>query len=468
MRRTIVLDVVGLTPLLLAHAPNLKALAARGAMRALTTVTPAVTTTVQSTFVTGKLPREHGIVGNGWYFRDLAEVWLWRQSNHLVNGEKIWDAAKRRDSSFTCAKLFWWYNMYSSADISVTPRPMYPANGRKLPDIYTYPSSLREDLQSELGQFPLFRFWGPTADIECTRWIGQSALRVFERQKPTLTLVYLPHLDYNLQRLGPSYAGVERDVAAVDAICGELIEAAERAGAEVVVLSEYGITEVSNPIHINRALRQAGWLRVREELGRDQLDAGASQAFAVADHQIAHVYVAQPELVPEVAQLLRSLPGVERVLDDAGKREMGLDHPRSGELVAISNAQSWFTYYYFLQDDRAPDYARTVDIHRKPGYDPVELFVDPKIRMPKLRIAKRLAQKTIGMRYLMDVISLDASLVRGSHGRPTDRPEEGPLFITSMPELLGPGPVKATDVKSLLLDHVMGRVAVTPAMGVLA
>jgi predicted AlkP superfamily pyrophosphatase or phosphodiesterase len=460
MRRTLVLDVVGLTPLLLEHAPHIKALAARGGMRPLRTITPAVTTTVQSTFVTGALPREHGIVGNGWYFRDLAEVWLWRQSNHLVGGEKLWDAAKRLNPSFTCAKLFWWYNMYASADYSVTPRPMYPADGRKLPDIYTQPAELRDDLQGELGQFPLFRFWGPTADIESTRWIGRSALRVFERHRPTLTLVYLPHLDYNLQRFGPDYVGVDRDVAAVDDVCGELIAAAERAGAEIVVLSEYGITAVSNPIHVNRALRRAGWLRVREELGREQLDAGASQAFAVADHQIAHVYVARPELVPEVAQVLRSLPGVERVLDDAGKRAVGLDHPRSGELIAISDAHSWFTYYHFLDDDRAPDYARTVDIHRKPGYDPVELFLDPELRMPKLRIASRLAKKTIGMRYLMDVISLDARLVRGSHGRPTDRPEAGPLFISSMPELLPEGSVAATDVKSLLLEHVMGAAGV--------
>jgi predicted AlkP superfamily pyrophosphatase or phosphodiesterase len=456
VRQTLVLDVVGLTPALLAHAPNLRALAAAGGMRPLTTVLPAVTTTVQSTFVTGLLPRDHGIVGNGWYFRDLAEVWLWRQSNRLVQGEKLWETAKRRDPTFTCAKLFWWYNMYATADYTVTPRPMYPADGRKLPDIYTQPAGLRDELQRELGSFPLFRFWGPTADIESTRWIARSALRVLERQQPTLTLVYLPHLDYCLQRLGPSHPAIAVEVAAVDALCGELIDAARRAGAAIVVLSEYGITEVSRPVHVNRALRRAGWLAVREELGREQLDAGASQAFAVADHQVAHVYVARPELVPEVAALLRELPGVERVLDEAGKREAGLDHPRSGELVAISDAQSWFTYYHFLDDGRAPDYARTVDIHRKPGYDPAELFVDPQLRAAKLRIGLRLAQKMLGMRYLMDVIPLDGTLVRGSHGRLTDHADAGPLFITSHPELLREGPVAATEVRDLLLDHVFG------------
>ena len=456
MRRTLVLDVVGMTPALLAHAPNLRALAAQGGMRPLTTVLPAVTTTVQSTLLTGLLPRDHGIVGNGWYFRDLAEIWLWRQSNRLVAGEKVWEAAKRRAPSFSCAKLFWWYNMYATADFTVTPRPMYAADGRKLPDIYTQPAGLRDELQRELGPFPLFKFWGPAAGIESTQWIARSALRVFERERPTLTLVYLPHLDYDLQRLGPAHPAIPAQVAAVDALCGELIEAARRAGAAVVALSEYGITEVSRPVHVNRALREAGLLTVREELGREQLDAGASQAFAVADHQVAHVYVARGELVAEVAALLRTLPGVERVLDEAGKREAGLDHPRSGELVAIADAQSWFTYYHFLDDDRAPDYARTVDIHRKPGYDPAELFVDPALRAAKLRIGLRLAQKVLGMRYLMDVIPLDATLVRGSHGRLTDRTEDGPLIISSVPELLADGAVAATGVKELLLSHVFG------------
>jgi predicted AlkP superfamily pyrophosphatase or phosphodiesterase len=454
MNRTLVLNVVGLTPALLAHAPNLERLARAGGLRPLTTVTPAVTTTVQSSFLTGQLPRGHGIVANGWYFRDLAEVWLWRQSNRLVHGEKLWETGRRRDPAFTCAKLFWWYNMYSTADIAVTPRPMYPADGRKLPDIHTHPAALRDELQKRLGQFPLFRFWGPGADIVSSRWIGRCALHVFEQSRPTVTLVYLPHLDYNLQRLGPDHPHIAQDVAAVDQICGELIDAAQRAGARVIALSEYGITPVSRPVHINRALRQAGFIAVREELGRELLDAGASRAFAVADHQVAHIYISEPGVIQSVKSLVESLPGVERVLDEEGKRQAGLDHPRSGELVAIARADSWFTYYHFLDDARAPDFARTVDIHRKPGYDPVELFIDPQLRFAKARIAWRLAQKILGFRYMMDVISLDASLVKGSHGRPTERWEEGPLLLSSDPELLPAGAVAATAVKDLILDHV--------------
>ena len=459
MTPTVVLNVVGLTRGLLEHAPHLQALARGGAVRPLATVLPAVTTTVQSTMLTGALPRDHGIVANGWYFRDLSEIWLWRQSNRLVGGEKVWDAARRRDASFTCAKLFWWYNMYASVDIAVTPRPMYLADGRKLPDIHTKPAALRDELQGALGEFPLFRFWGPGADITSSRWIADSALHVLERHRPSLTLVYLPHLDYDLQRFGPRHPNIAAQVAAVDALCEPLIAKARALGAHVVALSEYGITEVSRPVHINRALREAGWLKVRLERGREQLDAGASDAFAVADHQIAHVYVARPELLPEVAACVAALPGVETVLDDAGKRAAGLDHPRSGELVAVARADSWFTYYHFLDDARAPDFARTVEIHRKPGYDPAELFIDRRIAFPKLAVASRLARKAIGMRYLMDVIGLDATVVRGSHGRPTDSAEDGPLFITSAPDLLGEGPVPAAAVKQLLLDHLFGATA---------
>jgi predicted AlkP superfamily pyrophosphatase or phosphodiesterase len=455
MHPTVVLNVVGLTPGMLGpHTPNLSRLAEQGVARPLQTITPAVTSSVQATFVTGALPREHGVVANGWYFRDLSEILFWRQSNRLVSGEKLWETARRRNPDFTCAKLFWWHNMNASADFAITPRPMYPADGRKIPDIYTTPGNLRDALAGDLGQFPLFRFWGPAADITSSQWIGRSALSVRRRFGPTLTLVYLPHLDYNLQRLGPSHPGIAVDLAAVDAICGELIEDAERDGARVVVLSEYGITNVERPVHLNRALREAGLVVCREEMGREILDPGASKAFAVADHQIAHIYIRNPDLIAEVKSLIGSLPGVDVVLDDAGKAVAGLDHQRAGDLVAIAKSDSWFTYYYWFDDERAPDFARTVDIHRKPGFDPVELFLDPAMRAPKLAIGWRLLKKALGFRTLMDVIPLDATLVKGSHGRPTDDPEEGPIFISSAPELLGEGPVAATSVRDLILDHV--------------
>jgi predicted AlkP superfamily pyrophosphatase or phosphodiesterase len=459
MRPVLVILAVGISPALVGeHTPNLKRLAARGGLRPLRTVTPAVTCTVQSTLVTGLAPSQHGIVANGWYFRDLSEIWLWRQSNRLVAGEKIWDAAKARDARFTCAKMFWWYNMYSSADWSATPRPMYPADGRKIPDHYAHPHELHDELDAKLGQFPLFKFWGPLTDISSSDWIAKATLHVMQTRNPTLALSYLPHLDYNLQRFGPDLAHprVQQDLREIDAACGTLIDCAASSGREVIVVSEYGITPVTDAVHINRALRKAGLIAVRpEEFGREILDPGASAAFAVADHQIAHVYVNDRSRVNEVRALLEKLEGVERVLDAAGKREMGLDHERSGELVAISKADRWFSYYYWLDDRLAPDFARTVDIHRKPGYDPLELFVDPEIRLPMLATGWRLAKRKLGFRTLLDVISLkDTALVKGSHGRLTDDPAHGPLVISSRADLLPGGAVEATAFKPLVLEHL--------------
>ena len=458
MTPTLVLLVVGLTPGLLGpHTPRLAALAREGGLRPLRTVLPAVTCTVQSTLLTGLLPRGHGAVANGWYFRDLAEVWLWRQSNRLVAGEKVWEAARRRDPAFTCANLFWWYNMYSSVDVSATPRPMYPADGRKIPDHYTEPADLHDELDGLLGPFPLFQFWGPATDIASSRWIARATAHVLATRRPTLTLCYLPHLDYGLQKWGPDPADprIAADLAAVDQLAGELIDAARVGGRRVVVVSEYGIVPVTDAVWINRVLREAGLIRVRVELGREQLDAGASKAFALADHQLAHVYLQHGADAGRVAELLRRTPGIARVLDAEGKAEVGLDHPRAGELVALAEPDRWFAYPWWLDDARAPDYARTVDIHRKPGYDPLELFLDPAQPLVKVKIATKLALRRLGFRTLLDVIPIrPTSLVRGSHGLLTEREADGPLVISSEARLLPDGPVAATAFKDLLLAHL--------------
>ena len=455
MKKTVVLNVVGLSPSLLGqHTPFLSNWAARGRVVPVKSMLPAVTCSVQATYLTGKYPNEHGIVGNGWYFRDECEIKFWRQSNKLIQAPKIWEVARSHDPTFTCANLFWWYNMYSTVDYAVTPRPMYPADGRKIPDIYTQPANLRSQLQTELGQFPLFNFWGPNTSIASTQWIANSAKWVEDRYSPTLSLVYLPHLDYCLQKYGADASLVAKDLQEIDTVCRDLIQFYEARNTQVIVVSEYGITSVSQPVHLNRILRENGLLAVREELGRELLDAGASIAFAVADHQIAHVYVNDPAYIPKVRDILEATEGVERVLDEADKSAYHLDHPRSGELIAIANSKAWFTYYYWLDDSCAPDFARTVDIHRKPGYDPVELFLDPQLKFPRAKLGLTLLKKQLGFRYLMDVIPLDGSLVGGCHGMHTGL-SEGPLLITQKPDLLEDREVlEPTEVFWSILQHL--------------
>ena len=451
--RTAILNVVGLTPQLIGpNTPRLQAAARAGGTIRVKPVLPAVTCTVQSTYLTGLSPAGHGAVANGWYNRELAEHHFWKQSNHLVHGPKLWEKIRARRPGFTCAKVFWWYNMYSTADWSITPRPMYPADGRKVFDVYTHPMSMRDAIKRDLGPFPFPAFWGPTAGIESSQWIAKSARWIEERHKPDLSLVYLPHLDYNLQRLGPKHPRIAEDGRAIDRVAGELMDFYRSRGVKTIVLSEYGITAVKRSIALNRMFRAKGWITVKEELGRELLDCGASKVFAIADHQIAHIYVNDPALLVAARSAVEGVEGVARVLDADGKRTAGLDHERSGNLVAFSAEDAWFTYYYWEEDQKAPDFARCVDIHRKYGYDPVELFVDPKLAAPKLKVATKLLKKKLGFRYLMNVIPLDPSLVKGSHGTcPADSAE--------WPVLIGTGetkePIDAIGVHERLLGALL-------------
>ncbi|WP_049580321.1 alkaline phosphatase family protein [Streptomyces sp. SBT349] len=451
-RPLVVLNVVGLTPALLDHLPRLAALARKGSSAPLTTVLPAVTCSAQATFLTGTPPSDHGIVGNGWYFRGVGDVLLWRQHNALVEGEKVWDAARRERPGYTVANVCWWYAMGADTDFTITPRPIYFADGRKEPDCYTRPAELHDELTGAFGAFPLFTYWGPTASIASSRWIAAAARHLLTTRRPDLTLVYLPHLDYDLQRFGPHGPEAKAAAAQLNDEIAPLLDAAETAGARVMVLSEYGITPVSRPVDINRELRRAGLLEVYTQAGMEYLDPWVSRAFAVADHQVAHVYVRRPEDLRRTREVLASLPGVDEVLDETGKKSAGLDHARSGELVAVAEPDAWFTYYYWLDDARAPDFAPTVEIHRKPGYDPAELFFDPADRLAKPRAGLALARKKLGLRYRMNVIPLDPSVVRGSHGRLPEDPNDAPILLCSDPEALTGAPVAATAIKQLMLD----------------
>lgn len=417
MTKICIINVVGLTPRLLADAPAIRSLAGNPSPAELAaggenfmpwaSPLPAVTCTSQATMLTGLAPCDHGVVGNGWYYRDTQEIRFWQQARSLINGRAFYD-------DFETAKMFWWFNQSSTARYSCTPKPHYGCDGNKVFDVLDHTGC---KLTKRLGPFPFFTFWGPGAGLPCSDWIADATAIVMREKRPQITLAYLPHLDYDFQRF-PDQDPAR--VAEVDRCVGRIVAAADDIDARVVVVSEYGLVPVDRPVHLNRSLRSAGWLTVRNGPFGEMLMPGESIAFAVADHQLAHVYVNAPEMIHQVRRELESVDGVAGVFEPG---ELELDHPRSGELIALAEPNAWFTYYYWNDDNLAPDFARTVDIHRKPGYDPCELFMTSKLRM-----AARLLQKKLGMRYKMDVIPLDATLVRGSHGLHPD-PVDGPLVI---------------------------------------
>jgi predicted AlkP superfamily pyrophosphatase or phosphodiesterase len=457
MAPLLLINAVGLTPRLLPFAPRLQTLGSAGWMRPLREVLPAVTCTAQATMLTGETPERHGIVANGWLWRDSGEVRFWQQCNRSIQSTPLYVTARRKAAEagrpFRCAKLFWWFNQGADVAISVTPKPYYGADGDKAFGITGTPPELSEHLEKALGAFPFPSFWGPMAGLPCTEWIARCAAEVLRRERPDLTLVYLPHLDYDPQRFGPQGCDMKRLTGELDRACEPLLDEARAAGAQVWVLSEYGHVQVSRPVLLNRALREAGLLTARPGPFGENLDTFTSRAFAVCDHQLAHVYVRADADRPRVRELLAGLKGVARVLDGEERGEIQLRHERSGELIALTEPDAWFAYPFWLDDRQAPDFARTVDIHRKPGFDPCELFFDPKLIWPKGRAIRRHLQKKLGFRTLFDVIPLDATLVRGSHGLLAAEIQDRPLLIGN-----GPAPdemdLSMTAVHDLILERL--------------
>jgi predicted AlkP superfamily pyrophosphatase or phosphodiesterase len=455
MSSLVLINAVGLTRRLLPLAPRLQQLAQAGWCVSLREVFPAVTCTAQATMLTGQPASLHGIVGNGWLFRDTGEVRFWQQSNHLLHVAPLYRTARRLAADLgktvRCAKLFWWFNQGAAVDISVTPKPWYGSDGSKVFGIHGTPEGLTQRLEKKLGPFPFHTFWGPMAGLPCTQWIARCAAEVLRDERPNLTLVYLPHLDYDPQRFGVEGSDWPRLVRELDDACAPLLDAIRSIGARAWVVSEYGHCTVRRAVELNRVLRRAGLLSVRAGPFGEILDTFTSRAFAVCDHQLAHVYVADPADEERTRDLLGQLDGVDRVLRGEQRAELELSHSRSGELIVLAKRDAWFAYPFWLDDRQAPDYARTVAIHAKPGYDPCELFMDPTIYWPKVHIARRLLQKTLGFRTLFDVVPLDASLVRGSHGLPAENPEDRPLLIGDGPAPEGPD-LPMTAVHRLVLD----------------
>lgn len=458
-QRTVVAIVAGLSAGQIgADTPTLRDLARTlGGVHMLQPAFPAVTCTSQATMLTGLSPQGHGIVGNGWLDRELGEARLWRQSRGLIQAPLVWESARARFPGLSVANLFGWFNMFSSADFTVTPRPQYAADGRKAADILATPDGLRERLVAELGAFPLFNFWGPRADIRSTEWIVQATHRVMTWHDPALTICYLPHLDYVLQREGPGGPTVRRELREVDRVLQSLVAACRARGARLIICSEYGIERAHQAIHPNRALREAGLLSVRKEFGGLNLDLNGSAAFALCDHQVAHVHARDGASLARTREILAALPGVDRVLAGSERAELQLDHARAGDLVLVPTAGAWFAYPWWTEPSEAPDYARTVDIHRKPGYDPCELLLDAGPLATSAKVAWFMLRKRLGMRALLQCTPLDASLVRGTHGRVDLEPELEPVLLAEGAFLPQEGRLPMHAVHEVILRHLTGE-----------
>ncbi|GAA5222237.1 alkaline phosphatase family protein [Membranihabitans marinus] len=453
MHKTVVINIVGLSKSIIGqHTPFIKQYIDQHHITNIKPVFPAVTTVAQSTYLTKSWPSDHGIVGNGWYDKIDSEIKFWKQSNPLVQGKKIWDKAKEVNPDFTCSKMFWWYNMYSTADYSATPRPQYHADGVKQPDCYTHPSDLRDELQSKFGTFPLFHFWGPKTSIKASEWILDASLYVDKKYDPKLTLIYLPHLDYGLQKYGPHSQKIEKDLKEIDDLVSKAVSYYEKQGCRIILLSEYGINPVNHPIHINRILRSHGWLQTRVENKRELLDPGGSKAFAVADHQVAHIYINDDSIKSDLIKKLESIQEIQHVIYGPEKEKFKINHKRSGDIVLQAQSNAWFTYYYWEDENKAPDFAHSVDIHKKPGYDPVELFLDPKNPFITLKAIYKVARKKLGFRYRMNIIPTDAELIKGSHGSIGVENIYHPVIISSKSP--NQDVIEATEVYDWIWDSI--------------
>jgi len=398
-KHLIVVDIAGLEPGLISEdrTPNICSLSAKGEFARVRPVFPAVTCTSQASMLSGTYPRQHGIISNGLYDRQTHTVSFWEQSSSLVQAEKVWDIAKRGGSGRTTAVLFWQNTMYADADIVLTPRPLHMED-RMIMWCYSRPPGLYEKISYEIGKFDLSTYWGPLASNKSSEWIGKASELVLERQKPNILFTYIPHLDYIFQREGIFPKNLKEEIRFVDNIVGNImkktIDLGIRDQTQFVILSEYGFSDVTSDIPINRVFREHGLLAVREIEGREYIDFEYSLAFAMVDHQVAHIYV-RGTGVQQVKRILDAIEGIDTVLDEEGKKLMNIDHERSGDLIAISDKDRWFSYYWWFEEEKSPPFANRVDIHRKPGYDPSELFIDSKTNR----------------------IPLNGKMVKASHGR---------------------------------------------------
>jgi hypothetical protein len=432
----ILLSVPGLRAQDLAAMPNLSRLVGQGDRATLRPSFPCVTWPVQANMLTGKLPREHGVVANGFFWRDRNEVEMWTAWNDKIQQPQIWDLLHQRDAGLKSAVWFPMLSKGCGADYICMPAPIHNPDGSESLWCYTKPVELYGTLRDTFGHFPLMNFWGPLANIKSTAWIADSAAWAMQHFRPNFFYIYLPHLDYAAQKAGPDSPAAQAAVKELDDVLGKLIAAGSQANGQDVlwlIASEYVITPVDHVTYPNRVLREANLLSVKDE-GGELIDFANTPAWGLVDHQLAHVFVKDRDAatVGKVVDLFRGRPGIAEVLAGGEREKYALDHERAGEVVLISTPNSWQAYYYWLDDAKAPKFARTVDIHNKPGYDPVELHFD----------------------FATKSIPLDTTLIKGSHGAPATSEGQRGMMLASRSNVLQADSLRDVDVCPLVLNQL--------------
>lgn len=339
-------------------------------------VFPAVTCTAQASFRTATAPAQHGMTANGLFNKQLKKVLFWEQSASQIAGSRIWDNFRKNGN--TVGMMFWQQILGESVDLIISPAPIHKHHGGMIQNCYSKPADVYSFLEDKMKRsFNLLGYWGPLASPKSSQWIADATCVLLnDREKsPDLLFTYLPALDYDLQRFGPDDSRCQRAWELVSQQLKQLINATRQNDYEILVFGDYAITPCDHgAVYPNKALLNAGLLAVRDVRKMQYLDLYDSRAFAVADHEIAHIHVADHVDIPAARQALIDLPGVEKVMDKVEQEHAGVANQSSGELLAVVKDGYWMSYRWWDKPEQAPDYASHVDIHNKPGFDPCELF----------------------------------------------------------------------------------------------
>lgn len=434
---TFVLSIPALRDQDLASMPQLSSLTAAGSKAKIQHSFPAVTWPSQATVLTGSAPCDHGVVANGFFWREESKLEMWTAWNDVIQRPQVWDILKQKNSDIKTAAWFPMLSKGCGADHVCMPAPIHQPDGSEDLWCYTKPQEFYGELLEQIEHFPLQHFWGPLANINSTEWILQSALLAAKKFSPDFWYVYLPHLDYAAQKDGPHSDAANRSLQELDQAIGNFANQVQKfSQAQWLVVSEYVITEVNHVSYPNQVLRKFGLLEIDETDDGELLNMKNSRAWALADHQFSQVFVKDrnPDLLQQVVEIFEDEEGFQMVLAGDQLEYLDMNHERSGDVILISNPDSWQAYYWWLDDGAAPGFARTVDIHRKPGYDPVELHFDPATKS----------------------IPLDASLIKGSHGVPAiSAAHLGPL-LCSVPDLVQSDSIRDTSILDLMLKLTLG------------